>query len=64
MEPAVYNSIPSPEPPHTWADLLRLVGEIRRVAYVPSYQMSPDEQMRAIRDAIYGYDHPEAADDA
>jgi hypothetical protein len=59
----VSNSIPPPEQQHTWADLLRLVGEIRRIAYLPSYQTTPDEQMRAIRDAFYDHDHPEGYDD-
>jgi hypothetical protein len=57
-------SIPPPQPPHTWADLLTLVGAIRRIAFLPSYTMDCDEQMRQIRDLFHDYDHPEDADDA
>ena len=55
-------SIPPPQPPHTSADLLTLVGAIRRIAYLPSYTMDCDEQMRQIRDLFYDFDHPEADD--
>jgi hypothetical protein len=57
-------SIPPPEPQHTWVDLLALVGAIRRIAYLPSYTMGCDEQMRQIRDLFHDFDHPEATDDA
>jgi hypothetical protein len=42
--------LPVTEPQHTWADLLTLLGAIRRIAYLPSYTMDCDEQMRQIRD--------------
>jgi hypothetical protein len=51
-----------PEPRHTLADLLTLVGAIRRIAY--DFSMEPDDQMRRIRDLFLEYDHPEADDDA
>jgi hypothetical protein len=57
-------SIPPPQPQHTWADLLTLVGAIRRIAYLPSYTMDCDDQMRQIRDLFHDFDRPEAADDA
>jgi hypothetical protein len=51
---------PPPEPArHGWAELLTLVGAIRRIAY--NETMPPDDQMRRIRDAFLDYDHPEAA---
>jgi hypothetical protein len=55
-------SIPPPEPRRSLADLLSLVGAIRRIAY--DRTMEPDDQMRRIRDAFLDYDHPEAADEA
>ena len=54
--------MPSPEPQHTWADLLTLVGAIRRIAYLPSYTMDCDEQMRQIRDLFLDFDHSEGGD--
>jgi hypothetical protein len=59
--PAVNDTVPTPGR-HNWAELLRLVGAIRRIAYLPSYVMTCDEQMRTIRDAFYDYDHPEDDD--
>jgi hypothetical protein len=59
----VSNIMPEPRR-HGWADLLTLVGEIRRIAYLPSYQMGCDEQMRRIRDLFHDFDHTETADDA
>jgi hypothetical protein len=56
-------SIPPPEPRRSWAELLSLVGAIRGVAYLPSYTMGCDEQMRRIRDLFHDFDHPEADDD-
>jgi hypothetical protein len=55
-------SLPPPAHQHTWADLLALVGAIRRVAFLPSWQMGCDEQMRRIRDLFHDYDHPEDGD--
>jgi hypothetical protein len=49
---------------HGRADLLTLVGAIQRIAYLPSYVMTCDEQMARIRDMFHDYDHPEVADDA
>jgi hypothetical protein len=43
-----------PEPGrHGWAELLRLVGAVRRLAYDRS--LAPDDAMRRIRDAINEY---------
>jgi hypothetical protein len=42
----------------------RCIREIRRIAYLPSYVMTCDEQMMRIRDAFLDYGHPVAADDA
>jgi hypothetical protein len=59
----VSNTIPPPQPKrHGIAELLTLVGDIRRVA--DDRTMPPDDQMRRIRDLFHEYDHPEAADDA
>jgi hypothetical protein len=58
------NTVPTPphEPArHGWAELLTLVGAIRRIAY--DRTMAPDDQMRRIRDLFLDYDHPEADDD-
>jgi hypothetical protein len=61
----VSNNLPIPPNPgsyHGWAELLTLVGGIRRIAY--DRTMAPDDQMSRIRDLFLDYDHPEAADDA
>jgi len=59
----VSTTFPPPEPGrHGWADVLRLVSEIRRIAYART--LEPDDQMRRIRDLFLEYDRPEAADDA
>jgi hypothetical protein len=50
-----------PSPQHTWADLLRLVGAIQRIAYGRS--LEPDDQMRRVRDLFLAYDRPEVDDD-
>ena len=42
------------QPRHGWADLLRLVGAIRRLAYDRS--LEPDDAMRRIRDTFGVYD--------
>jgi hypothetical protein len=45
----VSNTIPPDEPGHhSWADLLRLVDAVRRLAYDRS--LAPDDAMRCIRD--------------
>jgi len=53
MRPAVSNIMPEPGR-HGWADLLTLVGAIRRLAYDRS--LAPDDAMRRIRDAFGAYD--------
>ena len=40
------STIPPPEPRHGWADLLRLVDDVRRLAYDRS--LAPDDAMRRI----------------
>jgi hypothetical protein len=47
-------SIPPPQRPHTWAELLTLVGAIRRIAY--DITLEADDAMRRIRDAFRAYD--------
>jgi hypothetical protein len=47
---------------HGWAELLSLVGAVRRLAFDRS--LAPDDAMRRIRDLFLDYDHPEAGDDA
>jgi hypothetical protein len=59
----VSNIMPEPGR-YSWAELLALVGAIRRIAYLPSYTMDCDEQMRRIRDLFHDYDHPEDDDNA
>ena len=54
MEPAVSYSIPPPEHPHAWAELLNLVGAIRRIAY--DITLEAGDAMRRIRDAFAEYD--------
>jgi hypothetical protein len=55
-------AIPPPEPRHSIADLLALVGEIRRIVFLPSYVISCDQQTARIRDLFHDFDHPEDAD--
>jgi hypothetical protein len=56
MEPAVSTTFPPPDPGlHGWAELLTLVGTIRRLAYDRS--LAPDDAMRRIRDTFADYDH-------
>jgi hypothetical protein len=44
-----------PEPArHGWAELLRLVGAVRRTAYDPT--LEPADALRRIRDAFADYD--------
>jgi hypothetical protein len=47
-------SIPPPERPHTWAELLTLVGDLRRLAYDRS--LDDADQARRIRDRFGVYD--------
>jgi hypothetical protein len=53
-------TIPPPDARHGIAELLALVGRIRRIAYDPT--LAPDDQMRRIRDEFLSYDHPEVND--
>ena len=53
-------SIPPPEHPHTWAELLTLVGAVRRIAYDVTLEAA--EAMRRIRDAFAKYDETRAGD--
>jgi hypothetical protein len=51
----VSTTFPPPDPGrHGWAELLTLVGAIRRLAY--SQSLAPDDAMRRIRDAFVSYD--------
>jgi hypothetical protein len=45
------------DPRHGMAELLALVGRVRRIAY--DFTLAPDDQMRRIRDLFLDYDHPE-----
>jgi hypothetical protein len=48
-------TFPPPEPArHGWAELLRLVDALRRLAY--DFTLAPDDAMRRIRDAFCDYD--------
>jgi hypothetical protein len=50
----VTNTIPPTEPArHGWAELLRMVGEIRRLAFGT---LPPVEALGRIRDAFHEYD--------
>ena len=46
-------------PPYTWADLLRLVGAVRRLAFDTS--LPPPEALGRIRDAYRDYDQQGAS---
>jgi hypothetical protein len=47
-------TLPPPEHPHTWAELLTLVGTVRRLAY--DMTLAADDALRRIRDAFHEYD--------
>ena len=49
------STIPPPEPGHGIAELLRLVGAVRRLAFDTS--RPPTEAMGRIRDAFHDYGH-------
>jgi hypothetical protein len=50
----VTNTLPPNEPPrHGWAELLTLVGEVRRLAFG---NLPPVEALGRIRDAFREYD--------
>jgi hypothetical protein len=42
---------------HSWANLLRLVGAVRRIAYDPT--LDPADAMRRIRDLLSEHDQSE-----
>jgi hypothetical protein len=50
------DNVPTPAEPvrHSWAELLTVVGAIRRLAY--DRTLAPDDAMRRIRDAFDVYD--------
>jgi hypothetical protein len=51
----VSTTFPPPEPArHGWADLLTLVGAVRRLAF--DHTLPPSEAMGRIRDAFRSYD--------
>jgi hypothetical protein len=50
----VSNTIPPPNPCHNWADLLKLVDELRRIAFDRS--IDDADRARRIRDAIREHD--------
>jgi hypothetical protein len=49
----VESTVPSAH--HTWAELLRLVGVVRRLAF--DRNLPPAEALGRIRDAYHDYDH-------
>ena len=49
-----YRVIPPPEHPHTWAELLTLVGAVRRIAY--DVTLEAGDALRRIRDLYAEYD--------
>jgi hypothetical protein len=52
----VSTTFPPPEPArHGIAELLRLVGAVRRIAY--DITLEADDALRRIRDAFADYDH-------
>ena len=54
-DPAVTSTVPSGH--HTWAELLRLVGAVRQLAFDTS--LPPIEAMGRIRDAFRDYENRE-----
>jgi hypothetical protein len=54
----VNDNVPEPGR-HGWAELLTLVGDIHRIAYLPSRSMTCEGQMSRILDLFHDYDHPE-----
>ncbi|HET6920173.1 MAG TPA: hypothetical protein VFI46_12000 [Jiangellaceae bacterium] len=55
-------TFPPPEPGrHNWADLLRLLDEVRRLAFDCS--LDDADRARRIRDAIRKYDGEDFGDD-
>jgi len=54
----VESTVPSGH--HTWAELLRLVDAVRRIAH--DRTIEPDDALRRIRDAFQDYDQPEGDD--
>jgi hypothetical protein len=53
--PAVSTTLPPPEPArHGWAELLTLVGDLRRLAHDTT--LEPDDALRRIRDPFADHD--------
>jgi hypothetical protein len=50
----VSNTIPPPEPGHNWSDLLRLVDELKRLAFDRS--LDDADRARRIRDRFGEHD--------
>jgi hypothetical protein len=55
------DNVPTPAR-QTWAELLTLVGAVRRLAFDRS--LAPPEALGRIRDAFADYDNPGVADHA
>jgi hypothetical protein len=53
-------SIPPPEHPHTCAELVTLVGAVRRIAY--DVTLEAGDALRRIRDPFAEYDENRAGD--
>jgi hypothetical protein len=47
-------TFPPPEHPHTWAELLTVVGAVGRIAY--DITLEAGDALRRIRDAFADYD--------
>ena len=48
------STIPPPRPRHGIAELLALVGAVRRIAY--DHALEPGDALRRIREAFHDYD--------
>ena len=48
------NTIPPPQPGHNWSDLLRLVDQVRAVAF--DRTLSDDDIARRVRDLLREHD--------
>jgi hypothetical protein len=55
LEEIDLSTISPPEPRHGIAELLRLVGAVRRLAF--DRTLPPSEALGGIRDAFHDYDH-------
>jgi hypothetical protein len=54
------DNVPTEPARHSIAELLRLVGAIRRIAY--DITLSPGDALRRVRDAFADYDDPDDDD--